>query len=58
MAPEVAWKRVGQVPETASDDRLRCEWAGEDSDMWAYHDEEWGVPVHDEQQLFEMLTLE
>ncbi len=36
----------------------RCEWAGDDPLYVAYHDEEWGVPVHDERQLFEMLTLE
>src|SRR4051812_39969004 len=36
----------------------RCFWAGEDPLMIRYHDEEWGVPVHDERKLFEMLTLE
>jgi DNA-3-methyladenine glycosylase I len=37
----------------------RCEWAGEsDSLNLAYHDEEWGVPSHDDRHLFEMLTLE
>ena len=36
----------------------RCAWAGCDPDYVAYHDEEWGVPVHDERQLFEMLILE
>ena len=37
----------------------RCEWAsGTDELMLAYHDEEWGVPSHDERHLFEMLTLE
>src|SRR5262245_27079918 len=36
----------------------RCHWAGDDPLMVRYHDEEWGVPVHDEQKLFEMLTLE
>ena len=37
----------------------RCEWA-RDSDelMLAYHDEEWGVPSHDDRFLFELLTLE
>jgi DNA-3-methyladenine glycosylase I len=38
---------------------MRCEWAsGSDELMLAYHDEEWGVPSHDDVQLFEMLTLE
>jgi DNA-3-methyladenine glycosylase I len=37
----------------------RCQWAaGSDELMVAYHDEEWGVPSHDDVQLFEMLTLE
>jgi len=36
----------------------RCAWAGTDPRMIAYHDKEWGVPVHDERVLFEFLTLE
>jgi DNA-3-methyladenine glycosylase I len=37
----------------------RCGWAPlNDRAYLAYHDEEWGVPVHDEARLFEMLTLE
>ncbi len=37
----------------------RCEWAPLDQPRYlAYHDEEWGVPVHDDVHLFEMLTLE
>ena len=36
----------------------RCGWAGTDPRMIAYHDQEWGVPVHDERLLFEFLTLE
>lgn len=35
----------------------RCAWAGKEL-MHEYHDTEWGVPVHDDGQLFEMLTLE
>jgi DNA-3-methyladenine glycosylase I len=38
---------------------IRCEWAPHDQPRYlAYHDEEWGVPVHDDVHLFEMLTLE
>jgi DNA-3-methyladenine glycosylase I len=38
---------------------IRCEWAPlGDPAYLAYHDEEWGVPVHDDRHLFEMLTLE
>ena len=36
----------------------RCEWAGGDTLMCAYHDEEWGVPVRDDRELFELLILE
>jgi DNA-3-methyladenine glycosylase I len=36
----------------------RCHWAGDDPDYIAYHDREWGVPVHDDRKHFEMLTLE
>ena len=37
----------------------RCAWAPVDDERYlAYHDEEWGVPSHDEPHLFEMLTLE
>src|SRR5579871_801082 len=35
----------------------RCSWANGDL-YTAYHDEEWGVPVHDDRHLFEMLILE
>jgi len=35
-----------------------CAWAGDDPLMRRYHDEEWGVPVHDDRGLFEVLTLE
>jgi DNA-3-methyladenine glycosylase I len=36
----------------------RCAWVGEDPLYIAYHDEEWGVPVHDDRLLFEFLVLE
>src|ERR1700756_5006183 len=36
----------------------RCAWAGDDVLMRVYHDEEWGVPVHDSRMLWEMLMLE
>jgi DNA-3-methyladenine glycosylase I len=38
--------------------KRRCEWADFDPLLTAYHDQEWGVPVHDDRQLFEMLNLE
>ncbi|MHA2074738.1 MAG: DNA-3-methyladenine glycosylase I [Candidatus Hodarchaeales archaeon] len=36
----------------------RCEWTGSDPKMVKYHDEEWGVPVHEDNELFEFLILE
>jgi DNA-3-methyladenine glycosylase I len=36
----------------------RCFWAGEDPLMVAYHDEEWGVPIHDDVRWYEKLTLD
>jgi DNA-3-methyladenine glycosylase I len=38
--------------------KLRCQWAGTDQLYIDYHDKEWGVPVYDDQKLFEFLTLE
>jgi DNA-3-methyladenine glycosylase I len=36
----------------------RCAWVGTDPLLITYHDEEWGVPSHDDRHLFEMLILE
>lgn len=45
--------------KTISDSKTRCAWLPEGkADYTHYHDTEWGVPVHDDQQLFEMLILE
>lgn len=38
--------------------RQRCGWCGDDPLYVAYHDTEWGVPLHDDRQLFEFLILE
>ena len=38
--------------------KQRCEWAGSDPLYIEYHDKEWGVPEHDDRNLFEMLILE
>ena len=40
------------------DGRARCAWAGSTPDYLAYHDEEWGRPVHGDRQLFERMSLE
>src|SRR6267142_350769 len=43
---------MGQSPKNS------CAWAGDDPLMRRYHDEEWGVPLHDDRGLFEFLILE
>jgi DNA-3-methyladenine glycosylase I len=51
---------VGRQRKGLSEDAVvvaRCHWAGNQTNI-AYHDEEWGVPVHDERTWFEFLTLE
>jgi DNA-3-methyladenine glycosylase I len=65
-ATKPAPKRPRPKPVTAAarsfapDDRPRCGWsyAGMSADYVAYHDLEWGVPVHDDRRLFEFLILE
>ena len=49
-----------ELPDRLQVERMvpRCPWAGTDSAMVAYHDEEWGVPCHDDRDLFERLILE
>ena len=53
-----------RAPRNADQDRpvrsrlKRCGWAGTEDFYVRYHDEEWGVPVHDDQKLFEFLVLE
>jgi DNA-3-methyladenine glycosylase I len=44
--------------EAALVKKKRCAWSGTDPLYVAYHDEEWGVPVHDDAHLFEFLVLE
>ena len=41
-----------------NDMKIRCKWAGSDPIYIRYHDTEWGVPVFDDQKLFEFLILE
>ncbi|MEX1276566.1 MAG: DNA-3-methyladenine glycosylase I, partial [Bacteroidota bacterium] len=42
----------------ATPPKKRCTWSGTDPLYILYHDREWGVPVHDDRRLFEMLILE
>ena len=53
-APE----RKPRKAEKHADGRVRCAWCEGDPLMVAYHDEEWGRPLHDDQRLFELLCLE
>ncbi len=54
MHPEMAYCwRMNQKNEI----RTRCEWAHNELSI-RYHDEEWGVPQHDDKKLFEFLILE
>ena len=40
-------------------ERIRCSWANPKNPLYIrYHDDEWGVPIHDDHKLFEMLILE
>jgi len=41
-----------------TDEKIRCGWVGNKPHFIPYHDEEWGVPVHNEHRHFEMLILE
>ena len=43
---------------TFADGKPRCGWLGEDPLYIDYHDREWGVPLHDDRALFELLILE
>ena len=49
--------RESLAPVAGLPDRPRCAWARDPLEA-AYHDAEWGVPVHDDHRLFELLTLE
>jgi DNA-3-methyladenine glycosylase I len=57
---EVPAKTAIQAGPFAPDSRPRCGWSysGMSAEYIAYHDQEWGVPVHDDRRLFEFLILE
>ena len=46
------------MADTSPDDLPRCFWVSSEPLYLAYHDKEWGVPLHDNRKLFEMLILE
>ena len=60
--PKVKTPRAAAAPPVsfAPDARPRCGWSysGMSAEYIAYHDQEWGVPVHDDRRLFEFLILE
>jgi len=45
------------MPKSGDTEKVRCHWAQNELNI-SYHDEEWGVPVHDEHKWFEFLILE
>ena len=53
MIPDVPSRESSDV-----DKRTRCPWAARDPLLMAYHDHEWGVPLHNDRALFEFLILE
>lgn len=61
MKTELRYKQninFGNPKSNTLQPESRCEWAGNDPLYQKYHDEEWGMPLHDDQKLFEMLCLE
>ncbi len=49
---------IWRICSVTKQDIIRCEWGNSDPIYIDYHDKEWGVPVHDDQKLFEFLILE
>jgi DNA-3-methyladenine glycosylase I len=50
--------QLNQVNQTIENPNVRCAWCGNEEPYLSYHDREWGVPLHDDQKLFELLILE
>jgi DNA-3-methyladenine glycosylase I len=44
--------------ESKKNMKIRCTWTGDDPELIAYHDLEWGLPCHDDHKLFEFLVLD
>lgn len=49
---------MAKLKRAIGDGQTRCAWVGERPHFIRYHDEEWGVAIHDDQRHFEMLLLE
>src|ERR671932_544450 len=58
MLKDIGMPGVKSREQAPSQDTIRCAWAARDALLMAYHDQEWGVPVHDDRALFEFLVLE
>lgn len=50
--------RAGRMHKKSMKNKPRCIWAGDDPLYITYHDKEWGVPIYEDQKLFEFLLLE
>ena len=56
---KLIWESCSNGEGKQSMEKIRCHWANPKNPLYLqYHDEEWGVPVHDDHKLFEMLILE
>lgn len=51
-------KKIKAKKPSAIREKVRCSWCLKDELYKKYHDEEWGIPVHDDEKLFEMICLE
>ena len=52
------WKKLSPLIERKINMKQRCPWPSDDKLMIKYHDNEWGVPLHNDRKLFEFLILE
>lgn len=58
MTEMIGWNICSQIGRGDMQMTNRCGWVNDDPLYIEYHDKEWGVPVHDDRKLFEMITLE
>lgn len=58
MSGDTVGTMTRELITTAADGVARCGWVSDDPEYRRYHDEEWGVPLHGDQALFETIALE
>jgi DNA-3-methyladenine glycosylase I len=58
MREKMTERRIKQAKRTAGRKKIRCWGEGDDPRMTAYHDKEWGKPLHNDRKIFEFLVLE